>query len=154
MLELVVCCCFLPTPNRRKFTLILNSVTTMLIVIFKYLLNFTFPINTRFDIYILFTIQIPKSRHRRGTQGETPNSIPGNWCAYRGWRAEWKTITKRKTGSGSPTQLPWTIRWAYSFYPPPHRPTWGGSGFASILDPIWSWLYQRRYVYHLVGNLF
>ena len=60
----------------------------------------------------------------RGTEGETPNPIPGNWCAHRGGIAERKKEEneKKETGKGSPTHLPCTfsrllrqagiIRWA------------------------------------------
>ena len=87
----------------------------------------------RIILIIYFIIQRPKSHLRgigahqrqgktsekneekerdRGIEGETPNPIPGNWCAHRGERVERKTDEnkKKETGSGSPTQLPWTIK--------------------------------------------
>ena len=40
-----------------------------------------------------------------GAEDETLHPNPGNGCANRGIRTEWKA----QTGSGSLTQLPWTI---------------------------------------------
>ena len=46
----------------------------------------------------------------RGTEGETPNSFPANWCAHKGWKTGLKTEKKKETGTGPPTQLPRTFQ--------------------------------------------
>ena len=90
-----------------------------------------------------------KKEKDRGTEGETPNPITGNWWANRGWRAEWKTEEnkKKETWSGSPTHLSWMRRdHTVSLFFLPSQPTWRKKNCTKKIHPI---LFQKEStIYH------